>query len=80
MTCRELAAFLDDYLAGNLPAKTTHAFDLHLARCANCRRYLASYRESARLARLVFEDDLAMVPPEVPDQLVRAIVSARAAH
>jgi anti-sigma factor RsiW len=80
VTCRELAGFLDDYLAGSLPAHTTRAFDLHLARCSNCRRYLAGYRESVRLGRRAFDDDLAAVPPEVPDQLLRGILSARLAH
>jgi anti-sigma factor RsiW len=80
VTCRELASFLDDYLADGLPFATMEAFDRHLSACTNCRRYLASYRETIRLGKRAFDTDLGSVPRDVPEQLIQAILRARFAH
>jgi anti-sigma factor RsiW len=78
VTCRELADFIADYLAGELPAGTRSAFDRHLGLCVNCRRYLTSYEETVKLGRRAFDDEDAPVPADVPEQLVKAILDARA--
>jgi anti-sigma factor RsiW len=77
MTCRELADFLDRYLAGDLPAPLLTRFEHHLSRCPNCVRYLARYRDAIVLGRSAFEDLVDPVPADVPDDLVAAILSAR---
>ena len=77
MTCRELADFIADYLSGEIPADTRRQFDYHLSLCPNCVNYLASYKATVELGRRAFEDEDAAVPPEVPEQLVRAIIAAR---
>lgn len=77
MTCRELADFIADYLSGELPDETRQQFEEHLRLCPNCERYLAIYREAVRLGRRAFEDDEAAAPPDVPKELVRAILAAR---
>jgi predicted anti-sigma-YlaC factor YlaD len=78
MTCREVADFLLDYSAGELPDVTHHAFEHHLARCANCREYLALYLTSLEFARRAFDnDDASAVRAGVPEDLVVAIMSAR---
>jgi len=43
MTCREFAEFMMDYISGELLPGTRQLFDIHLSRCINCRKYLASY-------------------------------------
>ena len=77
MTCREFADFMVDYGSGELSAKTRETFDRHLALCANCRRYLTSYEETIKLGKAAFDDETAAVPPDVPEQLVKAILDAR---
>ncbi len=77
MTCREFAAFIADFLDGGLPAEERQQFDRHLDRCANCTRYLESYRTALALGKAAFEDGDAPVPPEVPDELVDAILRGR---
>jgi anti-sigma factor RsiW len=77
MTCRELADFLGDYLAGELGTDTRAAFEAHLRLCPNCRRYLASYEAAVRLGKRAFDDEDATLPADVPEDLVKAILSAR---
>ena len=79
MTCREFADFMADYLSGELPIDTRVAFDEHLRVCVNCQRYLAGYEETIRLGKRAFADDEAAVPPQVPEELVQAILRARRA-
>ena len=77
MTCREFADFIMDYQSGELSAELRARFDHHLALCANCRKYLTSYDETVKLGKAAFDDADAKVPPEVPDELVSAILAAR---
>ena len=78
MTCRELTDFIADYLSGELSPEVRGAFDTHLSRCPNCVNYLASYKAAVTLGRGAFTaDDAADAAPAVPDDLVRAILSAR---
>lgn len=78
MTCRELNAFLLDYLEEALAADVRSRFELHLSRCAACRAFLASYRRTIALGRSLCEDADGPPPPDVPESLVRAILAARA--
>lgn len=77
MTCREFADFMADYLADELPSDSRSAFEAHLGLCANCQKYLAGYEETVRLGRRAFADDDAVVPPQVPEELVQAILRAK---
>ncbi len=77
MTCREFADFIADYLSGELPPDSRAAFEHHLRLCANCERYLTGYKETVKLGKRAFADADAAVPPEVPEELVQAILRAR---
>ena len=77
MTCREFASFISDYLVGELPRAGRLQFERHLAACPNCERYLAQYRETIAAGRAAFADPDGELPPEVPEELVRAILAAR---
>ena len=77
MTCREFADFIADYLSGELSAESHGAFEHHLELCVNCRTYLAGYRATVTLGQRAFADDDAAVPPQVPEELVQAILNAR---
>lgn len=76
LTCRELAAFVMDYLDGTLPVSTRAAFEAHLAACPACVVYLRSYRETVRLAKAHGVSDEGRAA-EMPDDLVEAILAAR---
>jgi anti-sigma factor RsiW len=71
MTCREVAEFLHDYAAGELPTALAADFDRHLAACANCREFLAQYLATVAASATVWKDDELAAPPE----LVEAILS-----
>ncbi len=77
MTCRELADFLLDYLSGDLPEGEKVAFDRHLTLCDNCVEYLQQYKTTVDAGRGAFAASDDEVPPEVPEQLVKAILAAR---
>lgn len=48
-TCRRLAQLLDDYLTGRLPTRQMRELEAHLAGCADCYRFVDSYRKVIRL-------------------------------
>lgn len=77
MTCREFVEFLWRYTEDELTPAERVTFDDHLARCRHCARYLQSYQETIRLGKkaLVASDDL--VPAEVPEDLIKAILASR---
>ena len=77
MTCREFADFIGDYLTGDLASTVQSGFERHLELCPNCRRYLRSYEETVKLGAHAFDDLDALLPPEVPEELVTAILAAR---
>lgn len=79
MTCREFAAFLDDYLAGVLSAEETASFRRHLAVCKDCVAYLDGYQRTVDAVQRLRASD-APVPNDVPEELVQAILRARKAN
>jgi anti-sigma factor RsiW len=77
MTCREFAEFIMDYLAGDLPADVAASFDRHVSVCASCDIYLAQYRATVEAGKAAFAEDDVPVPDDVPEELIRAILSSR---
>ncbi|MBI1852485.1 MAG: zf-HC2 domain-containing protein [Planctomycetes bacterium] len=77
ITCRELVGFIAEYLDDALPATKHREFEAHLRACDRCVVYLDSYRRTIALGKAAFADLDAPVPPEVPDELVKAILDAR---
>jgi anti-sigma factor RsiW len=72
MTCREVAEFLQDYVAGELPPPLLEDFDRHLEACRNCREFLAQYRATIAASTAAWTDET--IDP--PDELVTAILQA----
>lgn len=72
LPCREIIAFLTDYLDGALPLETRSEFDRHLAVCPSCVAYLAGYRDTIRMAKGASRD----ADADPPEELVRAIVAS----
>lgn len=79
ITCRELIGFLDDYLAGALPPARAAEFERHLAVCPSCVDYLASYRETIRLAHAATDLPIEDVPPELLT-LILSTVARNTSH
>jgi len=77
MTCREIADFISDYLAGQLPGEITVPFEHHLSRCPNCVNYISSLRSSIDLSRRAFEQQPVDPPLPMPEELVQAILAAQ---
>ena len=77
MTCRELAEFLWKYLERDLSEDERFHFDAHLSVCPHCVAYLKTYQETIRMSREVFPNFDEAVPPEVPEELLKAVLSAR---
>ena len=77
MKCRELIDFLAAYLDGELSEDVRLRFDEHLAACPECSAYLETYRETVKLAKGAFHDRDDPVPVDVPEDLIKAILSAR---
>jgi anti-sigma factor RsiW len=77
MTCREFADFMADYLSRELNAQSRERFEQHLAVCPNCRRYLQSYTEAVKAGTGAFAAADGILPDDVPEDLVKAILSAR---
>jgi anti-sigma factor RsiW len=77
MTCQELVAFLMDYLDGLLSEAERLRFAEHLGECPDCVAYLASYQETIRLGKAACGDGEGSIPADVPEELVRAVLSAR---
>ena len=75
MKCREFVEFLMEYLDGALGDSERRVFEGHVERCPACVNYLETYRATIRLGSVcASEED---VPPDVPEELVQAILSAR---
>ncbi len=76
MTCREFIAFIVEYLDGALPQDGQAHFESHLTRCPDCGEYLRQYRATITLCREAFRDAGAQAAPEMPEDLVRAVLNA----
>jgi len=77
MTCAELDSFIVDYLDGSLPFRQRAVFRLHLLMCRKCSTYLKGYRQTVALGQRVFSNLEKPAVEEAPEELVRAILSAR---
>jgi anti-sigma factor RsiW len=71
MNCRDLSHFLDEYLAGDLPATVASEFEMHISRCGNCDTYLLQYRETISLGRAAAGEI-----GEAPEELIQAIIAS----
>ena len=78
MTCRELIDFLMDYQAGELPAAQRTSFEAHLKLCPPCVTYLETYEETIKLGKSACTNPDDAVDDQVPEELVQAILNARA--
>ena len=77
LTCRDFETFIADYFEGNLSRYARLKFAIHLKMCKSCKSYIDAYRRSKELGKQVFANIDAEVPPEVPEDLVKAVLDAQ---
>ncbi len=80
MTCKEMIEFLMDYVDGELPPSEQRRFERHLGICTDCTAYVTSYRETVRLGKMICHPGKDELPPDIPEDLVQAILEARRAE
>ena len=78
ITCAEFEAFVLDYHEGALGDRQRRLFDFHMTICPMCRVYFEGYLRTIELGRKVFGTEEESVPDDVPEELVKAILAARA--
>lgn len=78
MTCQELADYLMQYIDGELPEAQRASLASHLDLCPPCLAYLHSYRQAVELGQKLCADSAGPIPDDVPEELVQAILTARA--
>jgi anti-sigma factor RsiW len=71
MTCRDLIAVLDDYLDGALAEDARAELEQHLADCAPCQAYLATYRKTRELGATAGRIEM---PEEMKRRLLRLLL------
>lgn len=77
-TCREvIEQFLADFLAGELPPEHDAGIEWHLARCASCTAYIATYRETIRAAQHASRADLQDLPPDLVVTILTTITTLK---
>jgi len=77
ISCEEFEGFILQYLEGEMPTVKRFIFEMHMKVCRECRDYLAAYQRSIETAKTaVNQQEL----PEVPEDLVTAILEAQKAN
>jgi len=71
VTCREAIDVLADYLDGTMPPEVAAELERHLAECAPCRAYLATYRKTRELGTTAARVEM---PEEMHERLHRFLI------
>ena len=80
MICREVTEFLMDYETRSLAPTLLEAFERHLERCPDCRIFIVQYRETVKAGRHACAEEAADAATVMPDELLRAIMTAIREH
>jgi anti-sigma factor RsiW len=80
LTCRDFETFVDAYVDGELGPVARVTVDFHMKTCPICQRYLEAYRRVRDLAVDAVSAEDAAALDAVPEDLVGAILAARAAE
>ena len=79
ITCIEFEQFVHDYYERSLSPRERRVFDLHMDLCPMCRVHFAAYLQTIELGKRVCDADDA-ASPELPEELVSAVLAARSAR
>ena len=78
LTCRDVENFMIDYVDGGMAMMTRLRFNMHIAMCADCKKYLQSYRNAIQLEKRIFTHPEDEAIGNVPDEIIHAILNASA--
>jgi anti-sigma factor RsiW len=73
LACKQGVELLMDYLEGELAADVVARIDAHVASCARCRAFVASYRATPEILRRATRTTL---PAELSRSLLAAVRAA----
>ena len=68
-TCRDVVETITSYLEDRMSVPERERFEMHLAICGGCERYLDQMRATIAAAGVVEEES---IPPAQRDELVKA--------
>ena len=74
ITCQQLIDFIASYRENALTSEQRTEFERHLDVCPSCVAYLKTYEQTLLLAKASADD---LLPDEIPEPLVKAILEAR---
>ena len=77
LTCQHVLDYLSDYVDGRLSPEERARFEEHLAICPQCVDYLENFKATLAACRDLRDAQYHMLPP-MPEELVQAILAARA--
>ena len=77
IACEEFERFVFDYHEGLLPDRQRRRFEFHMRICPMCQSAFATYVRTVELTGRVFEENVDVVPEDVPQELINAMVAAR---
>lgn len=80
LTCGEFEEFVQAYHDDELSAQQRRIFDRHMHMCPMCEVSFQSYLRAVEMGRKVCASEDAAAPDDLPEELVRAILEARAAR
>jgi Putative zinc-finger len=66
LRCHDIVDLILAYLEGNLDPGEQQAFEIHIADCVNCWRFLQTYCETISMGRQLHEE---VIPPDVRERL-----------
>ena len=78
ITCQEFEAFIVDFVDDDLAPNERKLFNFHMTICPMCNVHFSEYRRTIELSQKVCEADDENLPADVPEELVAAILTARA--
>jgi len=77
ISCREFEDFVQAYVDGELSTQQQARFESHILMCRECREYLYAYKRSIEVGQAVCTTENDMLPDDVPEDLIKAIVKLR---
>ncbi|MCA9296711.1 MAG: zf-HC2 domain-containing protein [Phycisphaerales bacterium] len=77
LSCREFVDFLEAYRDGTLEPAVAERFRMHMDACPPCVTFLEAYNSTVDMTRSLCCDEDEIIPPDVPEGLIRSILDAR---
>lgn len=77
ISCQEFESFVYEYYERQLPEDQRKRFEFHMRICPMCESAFNVYVRTIELTGRVFDSQDELIPDEVPQELVNAMLAAR---